>query len=740
MSKLIGFFRLLFEQFRSADRRVRKRLFIMVLLLMGIGFLVAFDVHMGFTSWENIQSNTIVFVAINLNILLMITVAYLILKNLVKLMYERNQQILGVNLKTKLIVAFILISFPATLSHLFTGYFTTYTLENWLQQQYTAVNKSADLVVDSYHRTLRVMLENQTWILTNFLQQNPDAIHNSEKIKELIEETKIEGVVIYDYQQSQLYQDFNTHKSSKYWKPLSEVEWEQVLMVPTNWLAEDIGNRLLYRFITRFEVEGETYYLEMFHPATKRVSGALDNIDVLSTNTLVFLESEDLLKHYSLISVLFMALLIVFVAIWFAFYMARGFVRPIEQLAEATHQVAMGEYGYEVGFEKGLPLDQDFAKLMEAFNTMSHQLKENHDALQNTKEHLEQTNLDLEKHTLFVHLVLENIKTGVVSLDIHGHVNILNHAAKQLMELRREDFVDRHYRDVLQDKSLELFEAMMEEMEATGTSNVSRDMMIMQEDSPIQVSMTLFSLVNREGKKVGLVCVYENITEIQRYSRARAWREVARRIAHEIKNPLTPIQLSAQRLRRKYLNKIQDDQVLDSATNTIINEVESLKRMVMEFSQFARLPESHPENVSLNQVVLDAISLYSNALPAEITIQTELAEQLPELSLDKEQFKRVFVNLIDNAIMAMENRGTILLKTQFRPELRIVQAEVIDDGPGVDPSIQRRMFEPYATTKKTGTGLGLTIVLQIISDHNGFIRQQNLKPHGSNFTIELPIS
>jgi len=215
---------------------------------------------------------------------------------------------------------------------------------------------------------------------------------------------------------------------------------------------------------------------------------------------------------------------------------------------------------------------------------------------------------------------------------------------------------------------------------------------------------------------------------------------VARRVAHEIKNPLTPIQLSAQRIRRRYLDQLAGDgAVLDQCTQTIINEVSSLKTMVNEFSQFAKLPESRLVPDDLNDVIGELARFYEGGLPDSIRIELALDERLPRLPLDRAQMKRVFTNLIDNAAASIRGKGTITLRTMFLPETHAVLAEVLDDGVGVPEEVRGRLFEPYTSTKEGGTGLGLTIVNQIVSDHEGFVRYADRKPHGSIFSIELPV-
>jgi two-component system nitrogen regulation sensor histidine kinase NtrY len=259
---------------------------------------------------------------------------------------------------------------------------------------------------------------------------------------------------------------------------------------------------------------------------------------------------------------------------------------------------------------------------------------------------------------------------------------------------------------------------------------------------PTLVEVSAHPLETAAGATEGVVLMLKDVTSLQRTQRALAWREVARRVAHEIKNPLQPIQTSAERIRRRYLDRINGDgEILDQCTRTIIDTVSSLKNMVNEFSQFAKLPESHPVADNVNTVLREIATLYENGLPENIRLQLNLQEDMPRFPLDREQIKRAVTNLIDNAAASIPEgaAGAIGIRTSYDPAARQVTVEISDNGTGVPEHIQQRLFEPYTSTKAGGTGLGLTIVNQIVSDHNGFVRFSEIKPHGSLFTMEVPI-
>ena len=714
----------------------------MVVLLLLLIVLVLFSMQKGFSVLEHSGSQLMVFVAINVNIVLLAIVFYLIARNLLKLSYERRRHVLGVNLKTKLITSFIILSLPAMGFHLFASYFIATNLESWLKGQQESVIQSAQNVSDAYHQNLRKTMELQHLIWANYIIKSKGKLSTIKPLKNVEA-----NVSIYSEDQELLDQWMQNEISQTYWTAPSLNEWYQIKSNKQIWFTKELEDRIIYRHITPVSYENKQLFLEIFYPASPYSSNAISEIISQGHNTRFLTESEDLVRGYYLIIFLLMTLFIIFVATWLAFYLARGFVQPIEDLALATQRVSEGELGFQVKLQG--PLDKDFALLMKSFNSMSRDLLEHQIALNKTTSNLQDSHRTLESQIRFVELVLENITTGVMSLDVEGHIEILNHSAKQMLQLKPGVDTGRHYRDVLEEESLQQFEEMVEQIKADKERSISQNLIVHKKDGPVEVSATLLVLQNSEGQSAGMVCVYNNITEIQRLQRARAWREVARRIAHEIKNPLTPIQLSAERINRKYAGEVSDDVALHQSTQTIINEVQHLKRMVSEFSNFAKIPESNPQISDLNQIIMNALHLFHENLPARISLTTDLSKSLPQLPLDSEQIRRVIINLVDNSISSIEKKGTlsrifnqgkIIIRTRHVPDLNIICMDVEDNGTGIAPEISDQLFEPYTTTKEHGTGLGLTIVSQTISDHNGFTRFRNLETGGVCFTIELPVN
>jgi two-component system nitrogen regulation sensor histidine kinase NtrY len=279
---------------------------------------------------------------------------------------------------------------------------------------------------------------------------------------------------------------------------------------------------------------------------------------------------------------------------------------------------------------------------------------------------------------------------------------------------------------------------LLERLENSPGNSVQKTVRVTIDRAVRTFMVHVTAIKDDKNRYMGTVVVFDDLTEIEKAQRMAAWREVARRIAHEVKNPLTPIKLSAQRLMRKYGDQIvRDKSIFEECTQTIIDQVDQIRNLVNEFSAFARLPASNPEPCQLPEIVEDAVALYREARP-DIFFEIDSELDIPQLNLDRQQMKRVMINLIDNAIGAMGGKGTIGVALSFDPILRIVRLEVSDTGDGISPEDKVRLFEPYFSTKKAGMGLGLSIVSAIIEDHNGFIRVQDNKPRGTKFIVELP--
>jgi two-component system nitrogen regulation sensor histidine kinase NtrY len=345
---------------------------------------------------------------------------------------------------------------------------------------------------------------------------------------------------------------------------------------------------------------------------------------------------------------------------------------------------------------------------------------------------------ELEQRKKYMEIVLKNVAAGVISMDEKEDVSTINTSAEQMLGIRGEAALEKNFSEVLPKEYVEQIERLLGDLKSSGKDSIERQVTVNLGGKSLSLLVNLTTLKDEEGRSLGVVAVFDDFTQLIKAQRMAAWREVARRIAHEIKNPLTPIQLSAQRLRKRYMERLQPDgAVFDECTRTIVKQVEELKGLVNEFSNFARMPASQPTPSRLNEIIQETLVLFQGT-PKQVHFEF-VPNELPILNIDRDQMKRVMINLIKNSLAAIENGGKIRIQTSYDPTLQTVRLEVSDDGCGIPDEDKGRLFEPYFSTKRSGTGLGLTIVNAIISDHNGYIRVRDNKPKGTTFLIELPV-
>jgi two-component system, NtrC family, nitrogen regulation sensor histidine kinase NtrY len=472
-----------------------------------------------------------------------------------------------------------------------------------------------------------------------------------------------------------------------------------------------------------------------------------------------------------------MTLLLLFASTWVAIHLARGLAAPIRSLAEASKEVARGNLSHRVD----TIADDELALLAESFNQMTAELEENRRHIDNGATALREKNLALQERRNYIETVLESLSTGVVSLDENDCVTTINTAAISIFRLSEAPPAWAKLTSLLTVDDRLALERLLRRARRAGRAAEQSQLTRGTAAGSIPVALTATALRGADGDGRGLVLVIEDLSELLSAQRAAAWSEVARRIAHEIKNPLTPIQLSAERIARNFRirvnganglepetngsnhsevspagqtngngdrgfaitedNREELTRVVEECTTSITREVAGLKALVDEFSRFARMPSPRMEPGDLNEVVRQAIQLYAERLDG-VELQLILAEQLPPAMLDTEQLKRAFVNLIDNALEALADSPdaralTIKSRSDSARDLLIVTIE--DTGEGIPANDFKRLFQPYFSTRGRGTGLGLAIVARIITEHGGRVYAEANVPHGARFVIELPM-
>ena len=430
---------------------------------------------------------------------------------------------------------------------------------------------------------------------------------------------------------------------------------------------------------------------------------------------------------------LMLTLMILVAATWMGLYLAKRITRPVQALALAASEIGAGHLDHRVEPETR----DEFGSLIEAFNRMASDLSTSRRRLERSSIELERKHEDVEGRRRYVETILERIATGVVSVDTAGNVRTLNAAASRLLGLDASAH-GMPVSTVFQTEELRPLAIFINEAARSRDEGLPQQVAITRGGRELHLSAMVTPLRRDDGVSEGLVVVLDDVTPLIRAQKVAAWREVARRLAHEIKNPLTPIQLCAERLRRHFGGAPEQTRALvDECTATIVGEVESLKGLVDEFSQFARMPAPRAVATDLNAVVTDVLGLNRGIFP-NVDMRPHLADDLPRVSVDPEQLRRVLINLIDNAVEAMERHGVIDVETHHARADNLVRIVVADNGPGIPASEREKLFLPYYSTKKRGSGLGLAIVRRIVAEHGGSIDVTDNTPRGTRFAIELP--
>jgi two-component system nitrogen regulation sensor histidine kinase NtrY len=431
---------------------------------------------------------------------------------------------------------------------------------------------------------------------------------------------------------------------------------------------------------------------------------------------------------------LFPALLILFGAVWLSLYLARRITTPLRLVAEGAERIASGERGVRVDFPSG---DDEFAALIASFNRMSERLARSEEEVEHTRAGLTRKNEELEDRRRLMETVLETVGTGVVVVDAEGTMTALNAAACRLLDIEA-DRVGRPLAQAVQGPGRDEIVGLVQRLLSGRGARQEREVVVPGRGRDRHLAVTVVPLPGAPGTPPGAVLVLDDLTPLMRAQKVAAWGEVARKLAHEIKNPLTPIQLSAQRVRKAYLKGAPDfEKVLQECTGAIVQEVDALKNLVDEFAQFARLPAANLVAGSLHEIIEQTLSLY-DGLFSGVTVERHLGLDVPALRLDPDQMKRVLINLVDNAIDATGKRGKVTISTEFDRSQSRVRLGVADDGPGIPADARDKLFVPHFSTKRRGSGLGLAIVSRIVQEHHGVIRVEENRPHGARFVIELP--
>jgi two-component system, NtrC family, nitrogen regulation sensor histidine kinase NtrY len=700
-------------------------------------------------------SETLILYALSsLNFIAFIIFGFILIRSLLKLRQERRTLQLGAKIKTRLLVYFAGVSILPLIAMAFFSYnFMNRAVERWFSQIPENVIRKAKDVRSKTNEEQIEKLRKTAPVLANALEGKEIADADLQKIVAAGNFLRLEVRGSDD----RTIASAERENISSEQKALIGEEFEKAarkdFVNPTGVTEETELD------VTKAELaDGRTLLLAMNLPD----GGEIEQIALNSLVELDELKSGDyFVRQLGITTLGLLTFLLIFASSWMAFHIGKNLTRPIRALAVGADEIARGNLAYRVDTFA----EDELELLVRAFNEMSAKLEEN--------------SAELRERRKYIETVLQSLSTGVISFDPTNRVTTINKAARRMFKLEDADFSGVELELLVSRENKPVLEKLINRAKRTGQAAeqtvLQRENGSSETTENLPVALTASALPDGGGS----VLVIEDLSELITAQRASAWQEVARRMAHEIKNPLTPIQLSAERIAKNFYrnssfvlrpssfaessgniensesngegqrtndeglktNK-QLEKIVNESTETILREVSSLKSMVDEFSRFARLPNAKLSEGDVNEIVRQAVLLYEDRID-DVEIKCELAETLPKTQIDAEQLKRVFVNLIDNSYEAFEKTADdkrIFVKTFHDPARDLIVAEFSDTGKGINPRDFQRLFQPYFSTKGRGTGLGLAIVQRIISEHGGRIKVVANNPKGAKFIVELPVN
>jgi two-component system nitrogen regulation sensor histidine kinase NtrY len=681
---------------------------------------------------------------INLNIILLLVLIVLVIRNLLKVYFDQKSKVLGVKFRTKLITAFVgLVLCPSIPLFLFASGLITTSIENWFNMRIEQSLQDAVDVAQGSTRTLETDAlsfgaELSQLITDQRLLLPVNAEHLRHVIHKKRQELYLDGVQIFPLRLQEIASVFEQY--------VPNAVIQELALLP---LQAGFEGRAESHIVSLSQGNIIRGIVPIWSPARDKVEGAVvviyyrphSFVTRLQSIVQTFEEYQQLktlkgpVKTSYVTTFLMITLLIIFSAIWVGLQLAKSITVPIQRLAEGTRLVANGNLDFTVDVTS----DDEIGLLIASFNQMTRDLKQSSLALEQANIGLRATNIELERRRSYMETVLENVAAGVISLDSNGRVTTMNKAAAKILELSVAECYGRPYRQVFDTSYLKPFLEFIRTMHIDNADSRQEQMQVVVKGKVLTLLVSLTFLRDSQNNALGTVVVFDDLTALMKAQKVAAWREVARSLAHEIKNPLTPIQLSAQRLQKRFREGTAEQTLVEECTTTIVQQVTGLKRLVGEFSRFARMPESKPALHDLRKILDEIIALYSGIYNG-IRFVLTYDPLVTFLELDREQIKRVFINLIENSIDAMQGEGSIHITTHLCLSHHKVQIELHDTGPGIPDEYRETIFAPYFSTKNQGTGLGLSLARRVIADHNGtLVLAETPSGSGTTFLIELPI-
>ncbi|MBI1951505.1 MAG: HAMP domain-containing protein [Acidobacteria bacterium] len=722
------------------DRLLRSG--ILVLLLVFLAGYVLLRKATNF-SWLYITNSVLLSSLFLINAILILTLLTLLMRNLIKALVERRRGILGSRFRTKLVFSLLMLWLvPSMIIFWAALHLIQRSVDRWFNDPMDRLTEASQQIVETYYGDARKRGAAFAGEVARRLEEAGPAAPEAragvhEVLGGLLREYHLDLVAL-DPGRGPPYLVVDPHVPAT--GDLREIPANLRLQAfrgePFTWMSEYRGGMLIRcGHPVRSGPDGR--------PGAVAIVGIYAPRDLARLAAYVSRSNEDyrqiraqkgLIKRIYVLVFALITLVVLFSVTWVGLYLARRITDPIQSLLHGTREISSGNLDYRVEVDAG----DELGILVDSFNSMTAELKAGKQTIEKRNLELSASNRELMERRRYIETLLDSVTVGVVSSDRGGRVTTVNRAALRLLALDQgTGLIGGPLAELLPPEGRPAIQDLVSEVLAGGGQSAARSLELSIAGTSCSLAASATSLRDEAGEPIGVLLVLEDLTDLMRAQKIAAWREVARRLAHEIKNPLTPIQLSAERIRKKYAERGGGlDEIVEEGTAAIVREVATLKNLVDEFTRFARLPAPNPVATSLQEVIAASLSLY-NDMHSQVTIRPICDPGLPPVLLDADQIKRVLVNLLDNAVEAMGGQGTVTVEARRDPS-GAVRLEVADDGPGIREEDRDRLFLPYFSTKKKGTGLGLAIVHRIVSDHHGRIRVEDNRPRGARFVIELP--
>ncbi len=673
--------------------------------------------------------------------LLFVALTFVLARNLLKLYAERQLGIAGSKFRSRLVVVSLLLSFlPVIVMFFFSYGLMNRSIEKWFSQPVEEVraNTSAMASLLSTYAGQNASSEALSIAQSPEIQRAYDGHGFAAAIGEFRRhQPTLQGGFVIAF--------FDHNPQASFDAP---ADWVMLKSSPPFAEAAS-GNHPHFKFkeveyVTGTASVGEHGLILVAMPLPKKFSETVKQIQASQERYLALSKERKLVRRNYMGLLLLLTVLVLFASTWLALFLSKLVTRPVAALVEGTQEISRGRLDYRVDI---LAADE-IGDLVRSFNRMAEELESNRHQIDTASRDLGAANAALDQRRRHMETILENIPTGVLSLDAECCITHVNTALERMVNLDRTDpaspvsLVGASLKEVFPAEVSGDLDALLRRADRMGMATSQMD--VGWSRSKLDVAVTVASLQHR-GQRLGYVLVFEDLSDLLKAQTQAAWREVARRVAHEIKNPLTPIALSAERIRRHLGRSTAPDsaslEIIRSCAATIGSAVETVRTLVDEFSTLARFPASRPKPADLNRIVQSALEMFNGRLNG-IDVQTSLAPDLPPVLADNEAIKRAVANLVDNAAEALQNslHREIEISTSLVASRDAVELVVADTGHGVSQESKEKLFLPYFSTKKRGTGLGLAIVSRIIEDHHGSIRVEENKPAGARFIVELPLA